>query len=656
MSTPPNLFHVAPRALRERILTEGLRGHSVPERRVNDLDRPKGTYMWEDPDAAEWYAKTLPGESDIWQVNTEGLDPQADPYYALKGYTRGEVPRAWVVPDRVEADRVKLHHTPDPNDRQLPLAPLHPIKSNILDPIHEALDPRVWDKPEDPLPHLRDVHHDWLISKITQTLKDAGYTGWEDWLSLVFTGSLTTYQYSDESDVDISLFVDVEHFPDWDRAKMIGVMVQHMDGTKLPGTPHPLQCFVVPPNITRGQLYAPGLRSGYDLFEDAWVNPPEKDRVHDVAKEMNGSYAYALEVADKMERLLQFEPDKAVMFWHQIHKRRRRDQQLGKGDFAESNIAYKMLANRGIFPKLSELSGEYIAHHGGLRRDSSDREGRTSLLQGAGDQGPGSQSRAQTLWSSDPDDESRARPHNDHIRSARSDFHAQPLEPRSVSASAQSVPPSSFPDFSHSSSESIAHSGPPHDEKRFGNPYSSSASRRGKPSDYGIDPEALKSGSAGKSSHNLGEGWSELSSVPAIADASGEYIASEKSASKSKGAIRLADTGKARVLFQKFKPTQVHPGNDMPFIYEPNLDTVFLGPPGTYHWDLLRKTPELKDQYPAEAAWTKAPFLVNTNHMQGRMTWPGKEISFYGNIPPEVQQRIAAGLGGTITQADDWEL
>lgn len=362
-------------------------------------------------------------------------------------------------------------------------------QANILDPIHDTLDPRVWDKPEDPLPHLRDVHRDWLISKITQTLKNEGYTGWEDWLSLVFTGSLTTYQYSDESDVDISLFVDVDHFPDWDRAKMIGVMVQHMDGTKLPGTPHPLQCFVVPPNITRGQLYAPGLRSGYDLFEDTWVNPPEKNRVHDVAKEMNGSYVYALEVADKMERLLQFEPDKAVMFWHQIHKRRRKDQQLGKGDFAESNIAYKMLANRGLFPS--------------------------------------------------------------------------------------------------------------------------------------------------------------------IADASGEYIASENSASKPKGAIRLA---KARVLFQKFKPTQVHPGNDMPLIYEPKLDTIFLGPPGTYHWDLLRKTPELKDQYPADEAWTKAPFLVNTEHMQGRMTWPGKEISFYGSIPSELQQRIAEGLGGTITQADDWEL
>jgi hypothetical protein len=62
-----------------------------------------------------------------------------------------------------------------------------------------------------------------------------------------------------------------------------------------------------------------------------------------------------------MERLLRYEPDKAVMLWHQIHQRRRRDQMAGKGDYSESNIVYKFLANRGLFPAISEASGEYIA-------------------------------------------------------------------------------------------------------------------------------------------------------------------------------------------------------------------------------------------------------------------------------------------------------
>lgn len=233
--------------------------------------------------------------------------------------------------------------------------------ANILDPVHDTLDPRVFDAPESHNPQLKQQHQDWIEREIHFWLTEMGYTHMEDWLSLVFTGSLTTYQYSDQSDVDISLFVDTEVFPEWSRAEMIGVMVNHVDGQKLPGTPFPLQCFVVPPEIKREDLYKPGLRSGWDFETRSWIVPPEKERVHDVEKEMNTAYVMGLEAADKMEHLLRYEPDKAVMYWHQIHKRRQRDQRAGKGDYSDSNIVYKFLANRGLFPQISEVSGEYIA-------------------------------------------------------------------------------------------------------------------------------------------------------------------------------------------------------------------------------------------------------------------------------------------------------
>jgi hypothetical protein len=104
-----------------------------------------------------------------------------------------------------------------------------------------------------------------------------------------------------------------------------------------------------------------GLRSGYDILQDHWIVPPERARIHDVEREQNADYIYALESADKMERLLRYEPQKAVQYWHQIHSRRRRDQQAGKGDYSQANIVYKFLANRGLFPEISGVSGEYIA-------------------------------------------------------------------------------------------------------------------------------------------------------------------------------------------------------------------------------------------------------------------------------------------------------
>lgn len=236
-----------------------------------------------------------------------------------------------------------------------------PRSGNILDPVHDDLDPTVWDSPAAPMPVLKQQHSHWIVATIWDVLDKAGYDGMERWLSLVLTGSLTTYQFSEDSDCDISVWVDVRHFPEWSRAEMIGLMIDHMDGTTLPGTPHPMQCFVVGRGLRREDLYKPGLRSAYDLLTEKWVVPPDKSSVHNVEKEMNEAYTIALENADKMERLLRYEPQKAVKFWHQIHKRRQRDQGAGKGDYAPSNITYKMLNNRGLFPQISDVSGEYIA-------------------------------------------------------------------------------------------------------------------------------------------------------------------------------------------------------------------------------------------------------------------------------------------------------
>jgi hypothetical protein len=138
-------------------------------------------------------------------------------------------------------------------------------------------------------------------------------------------------------------------------------MVSHFDGTPLPGTTHPMQGYVVSKRIRPQDLYKPGLRSGYNIQRDQWVVPPEHDRSHDVQREQNADYQWALEQADKMDRLLRYEPNKAVQFWHQIHMRRMSDQKQGKGDFSQSNIIYKFLANRGLFPKLEEATGEHIA-------------------------------------------------------------------------------------------------------------------------------------------------------------------------------------------------------------------------------------------------------------------------------------------------------
>jgi len=232
-------------------------------------------------------------------------------------------------------------------------------KANILDPVSNQLDLTVWDNPSAPRPTLKPEIADWVVDFITAALERSGYTDVESWASFVVTGSLTTYQYSKRSDLDVSLFVNAERFPDWSRAEMIAIMMDQCDDTTVPGTGHPLQCYVVPEGFTYDDLYKPGLRSAYDLTDNKWIVAPEPDRSHDVVREMNEAYTIALENADKMEKLIRYEPIKAVQYYHQVHMRRRKDMLAGNGDFSPSNISYKMMEERGLFDQIKNLEEKY---------------------------------------------------------------------------------------------------------------------------------------------------------------------------------------------------------------------------------------------------------------------------------------------------------
>jgi hypothetical protein len=235
-------------------------------------------------------------------------------------------------------------------------------QSNILDPIKDNLDPEVFQNPGADMPkvHPRIVH--WVKRHVYKVLTDAGYPDPSKYLRLILTGSLTTYQWSHVSDFDVSLWVDVKNFPDWQRADMIALMVEKLDGTTVPHTTHPLQCFVVNSKLVKmDDLYRPGLRSAFDLDKQQWIVMPEKGRMLDVYKAYPALIQYAKIIEDKMRMLIRYDPPLAKEFWHQIHKKRQRDQAASKGDYAESNIAYKWLANAGLFPQIAESTGEYIA-------------------------------------------------------------------------------------------------------------------------------------------------------------------------------------------------------------------------------------------------------------------------------------------------------
>lgn len=234
-------------------------------------------------------------------------------------------------------------------------------RANILDPIHKELDQRVFSGIT-PRPRVVKFISDEMRKVLTPLL---GFDPME-FMDIYLTGSLTTYQYSDTSDCDVSVFIHYDLWPTGEapesiRRAFIPIMVDKLDGTMLPGTEHPIQHFVVAAGIEPDDLYKPGVRSAWSFRDAKWLVPPERDRVHDVQTEFATLFFRAKLVEEKMDELLKYNPVYAKEYWHQIHWKRQKDQRAGKGDFSESNIEYKLLFNDGYFDRIRDELGEKIS-------------------------------------------------------------------------------------------------------------------------------------------------------------------------------------------------------------------------------------------------------------------------------------------------------
>lgn len=279
---------------------------------------------------------------DAWSVWTAGRDPDHESLVPFDELTR------------------KIQDYDKPYVRYIHKHSLH--TANILDPIKDELDPAVFNHPDDIAPQVKPKIAEWVKKKVYKTMIDAGWPDPSKYLTMILTGSLTTYQWGEESDFDISLWIDVERFPEWVRADLIALMIEQCDGTIVPSTTHPMQCFVVDPKrFSQNDLYRPGLRSGYDLDKGRWIVMPEKNRSVDVSKRWPEHIAYARMCVDKMKMMIRYDKYAVKTYYNFLHRQRFLDMRAGKGDYALSNIVYKMMANEGLHPYIEEITGEHIA-------------------------------------------------------------------------------------------------------------------------------------------------------------------------------------------------------------------------------------------------------------------------------------------------------
>jgi hypothetical protein len=135
------------------------------------------------------------------------------------------------------------------------------FKESILDPVKKGLSEEVWTDDEKLRPEVKkqilDTLYDWL-DQIDIKEKPQ---------SVEFVGSVTGYQYTDDSDIDIGVQIPVSE----EREKRLVKILPN--GNLLKGTNHPVNYFIIG-SEGRSVAQKDIQQAIYDILKDEWIKKP----------------------------------------------------------------------------------------------------------------------------------------------------------------------------------------------------------------------------------------------------------------------------------------------------------------------------------------------------------------------------------------------
>lgn len=144
---------------------------------------------------------------------------------------------------------------------------------SVIDPVRDILCNDVWTLKGDQYVMRSDVRQK-LYDEAIQTLKYAQYVKPEQWTHFYLLGSIATYNWSDDSDIDVTVLVDVDKYRQYesdgdDILDTVSSLLRSI-GTKLFDTDHMVTYFV----RADGKLSADAI---YDITENKWVREPSSE-------------------------------------------------------------------------------------------------------------------------------------------------------------------------------------------------------------------------------------------------------------------------------------------------------------------------------------------------------------------------------------------
>jgi predicted nucleotidyltransferase len=167
------------------------------------------------------------------------------------------------------------------------------ISESLLDPIQKDLCPDLWNNQD----QLKKEVKDFIMSNFEKWQKVIKRE--LEVKSITIMGSLATYQYSESSDLDVHIEVELSD-------KEINEIFPTLPKITLLKTKHPVEYFLTKDydNVEKSEV-------AYDLLKDKWVKKPKKTNV-------SIPYTYIIEIAKFFmagieDRAAQYERDKVEL-------------------------------------------------------------------------------------------------------------------------------------------------------------------------------------------------------------------------------------------------------------------------------------------------------------------------------------------------------
>jgi peptidoglycan hydrolase-like protein with peptidoglycan-binding domain len=223
--------------------------------------------------------------------------------------------------------------------------------------VKKTLNPKVWENPENPekatmLPKVRKA-----LMRIAEEFID--YLGEDVFVeNIVLTGSLSNFNWSEYSDFDLHVYVNLEHHgKDAELYKELYNLKKQIFNDK-----HDIRIFGYDVELYAQDTEEPHYSSGvYSIMNDEWINKPKKLNIEIDKSVLEKKIKNWIEKIDKAIETSEVKDDEKILDTLKDKLKEYRKSGLEKdGELSYENLVFKFLRRSGHIEKLFDMANKVV--------------------------------------------------------------------------------------------------------------------------------------------------------------------------------------------------------------------------------------------------------------------------------------------------------